>query len=180
MIAEEITDAREIKAILGGSRDLHTQVAPLFFGTTLELEVTEDMQALAIAGVLKNIYAIALGLNDALLLGANMKGVLVTYAIREMQTVLRHFDFDQNMSLSFAGLGDLVTTGVSKFSSNHALGVQIASGQEHTIKGEGCVALPIMLEMLQDTTSVPLMSALQDIIQNDVDPLDALHNIEYR
>lgn len=89
-----------------------------------------DEDGVATCGVLKNIYSVALGICDGLLLGNNAKGVLVTKILFEMRQVLKDLNQKPELAISLVGIGDLLATGFSKDSFNHKVGIAIAKGEK--------------------------------------------------
>lgn len=98
-----------------------------------------DMVGIECAAVLKNIYAVAVGICRGLGYGDNLVAVLISNALQEMT------DFMQSMSPmsqnenqnsdgrlrrfeSFAYLGDLLVTCYSQFSRNRTFGNMLGSG----------------------------------------------------
>jgi glycerol-3-phosphate dehydrogenase (NAD(P)+) len=102
----------------------------------------DDPYSVALCGVLKNIYAIALGLNDGLELGNNSKGALTVRIIDEFERLLNELGGDSSLVLSVVGIGDLLATGWSDKSFNYTMGKNFASDAVHSeAKGEGALAL---------------------------------------
>ena len=101
---------------------------------------SDDMVGIECAAVLKNIYAVAVGICRGLGYGDNLVAVLISNALQEMT------DFMQCMSPtkgdgknesgdgrlrrfeSFAYLGDLLVTCYSQFSRNRTFGTMLGSG----------------------------------------------------
>lgn len=88
-----------------------------------------DMRGVELAGVLKNVYAIATGLADALDLGDNTRGMILTRALAEMSRFAEKSGADPLTFLGLAGVGDLVTTCTSPQSRNFRVGRLIGQGR---------------------------------------------------
>lgn len=88
-----------------------------------------DMRGVELAGVLKNVYAIATGLADALGLGDNTRGMILTRALAEMSRFAAKLGADPFTFLGLAGVGDLVTTCTSPQSRNFRVGRLIGQGR---------------------------------------------------
>jgi len=88
-----------------------------------------DIYGVEFAAVLKNIYAVAAGVCNALSYGDNFMAVLITNAFHEMRDFLRasHPDTSRLTSTS-AYLGDLLVTSYSQFSRNRTFGSMIGKG----------------------------------------------------
>jgi glycerol-3-phosphate dehydrogenase (NAD(P)+) len=89
----------------------------------------QDLVGVEIAGVLKNIIAIASGALNGLGYGENAKGLLVSRGAVEMVYLGRALGGDTKAFLGVAGIGDLVTTCNSPMSRNFTVGYRLAKGE---------------------------------------------------
>ncbi|MBL7871611.1 MAG: NAD(P)-dependent glycerol-3-phosphate dehydrogenase [Cyclobacteriaceae bacterium] len=89
-----------------------------------------DIVGVEIAGVLKNIIAIASGALSGLGYGENAKGLLVSRGAVEMVYLGRALGGDLKAFLGVAGIGDLVTTCNSPMSRNFTVGYRLAKGEK--------------------------------------------------
>lgn len=151
------------------SRDdtaLH-MVRRLFADTRLCLETANDLKSVAMAGVLKNIYAIVLGIADGLDCGNNTKGWIVSVAVREMQIIAQRLQVDPATMTGTAGLADLVSTGFSPSSNNHRVGRELALHGQTDLQSEGLVSIVSLIDLLNaQTRLLPLLHALWEIVGN--------------
>lgn len=88
----------------------------------------QDMFGVELAGALKNIYAIATGMADALGLGQNTKAMLITRSLAEMSRFAERMGGNPLTFLGLAGVGDLVVTCSSPLSRNYQVGFKIGQG----------------------------------------------------
>lgn len=88
-----------------------------------------DVQGVELGGLLKNVYAVATGIADALDLGDNAKGMLLTRAVAEMGRFAEKSGADPLTFLGLAGIGDLITTCTSPLSRNFRVGRLIGQGR---------------------------------------------------
>jgi len=88
-----------------------------------------DIVGVEIAGVLKNIIAIAAGALSGLGFGDNAKGLLISRGAVEMVYLGRALGGDTKAFLGVAGIGDLVTTCNSPKSRNFSVGYRLAKGE---------------------------------------------------
>lgn len=95
----------------------------------LHIFENEDIYGVELAGVLKNVYAIAAGISDALGFGVNTKSLLITRAIAEMARFAIRLNANHLTFLGLAGMGDLIVTCNSPLSRNYRLGQALARGQ---------------------------------------------------
>lgn len=89
-----------------------------------------DIVGIEIAGVLKNIIAIASGALSGLGYGENAKGLLISRGAVEMVYLGRALGGDTKAFLGVAGIGDLVTTCNSPMSRNFTVGYRLAKGEK--------------------------------------------------
>ncbi len=89
-----------------------------------------DIVGVEIAGVLRNIIAIASGALSGLGFGDNAKGLLISRGAVEMVYLGRALGGDTKAFLGVAGIGDLVTTCNSPMSRNFTVGYRLAKGEK--------------------------------------------------
>lgn len=88
-----------------------------------------DLFGIELAGVLKNIMAIAAGILHGLGYGDNTRALLVTRGLAEMIYVGRSLGADVRSFLGLAGIGDLVATCSSPLSRNFTVGYRLGKGE---------------------------------------------------
>lgn len=89
-----------------------------------------DLVGVELAGVLKNIMAIASGALSGLGYGENAKGLLISRGAVEMVYLGRAMGGNVKAFLGVAGIGDLVTTCNSPMSRNFTVGYRLAKGEK--------------------------------------------------
>jgi len=89
-----------------------------------------DLVGVEMAGVLKNIIAIASGALSGLGYGENAKGLLISRGAVEMVYLGGVLGGDTKTFLGVAGIGDLVTTCNSPMSRNYTVGYRLAKGEK--------------------------------------------------
>lgn len=135
-----------------------------FTSEHFRVETTTDMASVALAGVLKNIYAVALGIADGLGVSGNEKGWVAAHAVSEMVDVATALGADPKIILGAAGVGDLIATGYSVHSRNREAGIEIVATGKCDIRGEGLNSLPFLISRLgEKASSFPLMTLVHQI-----------------
>lgn len=102
------------------------------------LSYSSDIYGVEYASILKNIYAIAVGLAVGLGYGDNFLAVLISNCANEMTRFLRESYPDERNTFAPAYLGDLLVTCYSIYSRNRRLGLLI---------GRGCTVKSALNEM---------------------------------
>ncbi len=149
MLAEELEQGFPAGALLASKRrDVYERVAMVFNGTPLTVCHSFDVRGVAISGVLKNIYAMALGMSDGLELGMNTRGLLLVRAAEEMAHILSLTGGRAVTAYSLAGIGDLIATGSSEYSKNYSVGKELAIRNTCTIKSEGKSSITALESLL--------------------------------
>ncbi len=148
MLAEELSKGMAgIGVVSVKEKDTFIKLAELFEDTNLFVEYSDDTYGVALASVLKNIYAIALGIADGLNWGDNQKGWLVTKSLQEMAKIAVTLGCKEEVIYGTAGLGDLIATGYSPHSRNRQVGEEIIKTGQY-LQSEGYRALPVIIDLL--------------------------------
>ncbi len=149
MLAEEIIAGQGSAGVVA-SHDVHALelLRTIISPRDLHLEFSTDVRGVALSGVLKNIFALGLGIADGLGWGANRKGWLMTRAIIEMRAILGALGGDPVSADGPAGLGDLVATGTSPHSRNRATGHEIVTTGLINPTSEGVISCASLRELL--------------------------------
>ncbi|MGB0756933.1 MAG: NAD(P)H-dependent glycerol-3-phosphate dehydrogenase [Patescibacteria group bacterium] len=169
-MAEEIMqDARAAAVVASPNPDSFDRLQEAFAGSKLTLEFSDELRSVALAAVLKNIYAMLLGISSALEISGNAQGYLFVHIIKEMKIVIERLGGDPEQALSLAGLGDMVLTGFSPHSRNRASGKELVADGKLSKKSEGFTALPSLVSLLDnDLEDLPLLQMLQSIVVDNV------------
>ncbi len=88
-----------------------------------------DLVGVELAGVIKNIIAIASGALSGMGYGENAKGLLISRGAVEMVHLGKALGGSTSAFLGVAGIGDLVTTCNSPMSRNFTVGYRLAKGE---------------------------------------------------
>ena len=166
MIADEIRMGQYAFAdvVLSVMTDFE-QIQQLYQHSTLICQQASDLHGRSWSVILKNLYAILFGVADELKLGKNMRGHLMVAAIAELSGIVQGFGGQAHTPYSYAGLGDLMTTGTSEDSHHHTLGRQLVRGELANISGEGVHTLQMVAKyQLFDWRAYPLFSLSHDIV----------------
>jgi len=129
--AEEVALSVPTTVVAGGQdHELAKKVQEWFSGQSFRVYSTDDIVGVELGASLKNIVAIATGICDGLNFGDNTRGALITRGLHEMSRLGIVLGGKRETFAGLSGLGDLVTTCVSKHSRNRHVGEQLGLGRK--------------------------------------------------
>jgi len=97
---------------------------------TFRVAESRDIIGVSWAATLKNVYAIALGMCDGMRYAMNTKAIIMTRALAEMVVFLHSVRAEPETVYGLAGIGDLMTTGLSPHGRNRKFGEMICTGAQ--------------------------------------------------
>lgn len=174
MLAGELVAGEGGYGVLASNKPLPNIISDMQSGG-LHLSASTELAGVTICGVLKNIYALGLGVSDGLDLGMNAKAALSTNMVGEMQSVLHHLQLPEELALQHCGLGDLLATGWGDASYNHRVGEEIGEGAKGGLSGEGLNSL-MEIDAVLNVANFPILNCLNHIIVNKA-PAEQLHDV---
>ena len=104
------------------------RIGERFAGENIRLSYSADLYGVEYAAILKNIYALSVGIAVGLGYGDNFLAVLIANAAGEMTRFLEESYPDARNTQVSAYLGDLLVTCYSTYSRNRRLGLLIGHG----------------------------------------------------
>jgi len=128
--AEEIS--RHLPASVVAASDdmsLARQVQSLFTTARFRVYTNPDIMGVELAAALKNVIAIAAGICDGLGFGDNAKSALLTRGLVEITRFGVALGAQRDTFFGLAGMGDLITTCISRHGRNRAVGEALGRGQ---------------------------------------------------
>ena len=177
--AEEIALERLSYLTIGcADRSTAERVAPIFQTDYCRTVTSTDVIGLEYSSVMKNIYAIAAGMCQALHYGDNFQAVLLSNAIQEIQRFTAA-TCPMPRDINASGyLGDVLVTAYSKFSRNRQFGQMIGMGYsvkaaqvEMEMVAEGYYGTnAIHLANQHVQANIPIVEAIYDILYNRMSP----------
>lgn len=147
-------------------------LAAKFTSRFVKASLSNDVDGVELAAVLKNVYAIAAGICHGLKYGDNFQAVLVSNAITEMERFVGSvFPLERHINDS-AYLGDLLVTAYSSFSRNRTFGAMIGKGYsvkaaqvEMEMIAEGYYGTKCVMEMNKGyNVNIPIVDAVYRIL----------------
>lgn len=109
---------------------------------SLRVYTNRDVVGCEVAGVVKNVIAIAAGMAEGMEFGDNTRATLITRGLAEMTRLGVAMGGDPATFAGLAGIGDLIATCSSKQSRNNSVGLALGRGQtiEATLASMNMVA----------------------------------------
>ncbi len=149
--AEEVaTDIPTAIVAASASTKLTKKIQQSFSTDTLRVYESGDLIGVELGGSLKNIIAIAAGISAGLNMGDNTMGALLTRGLAEITRLGMAMHAKSDTFAGLSGVGDLVTTCMSKHSRNRFVGEHIGRGEK---LDEIIASMSMVAEGVQTTKS---------------------------
>lgn len=137
----------------------------------IRLSYSNDIYGVEYAAILKNIYALAVGIATSLAYGDNFRAVLISKCAKEMTSFLNGSYPADRDTLNPEYLGDLLVTCYSPYSRNRRLGLLVGKGinvksalNEMTMIAEGYYAVDCIKHInFKHKVDMPIVDAVYDI-----------------
>jgi glycerol-3-phosphate dehydrogenase (NAD(P)+) len=147
-----------------------------------------DVVGVELAGALKNVVGIAAGISDGLGFGDNAKAALLTRGLVEMARFGVALGAEHQTFFGLAGLGDLITTCVSRHGRNHHVGERLGGGERLS---DILASMSMVAEGVYTTRSVhdktekmgipmPITAEAYRVLYENKDPLAAVNDLMLR
>lgn len=128
--AEEVSRGIPTTVVSSSENPKRAQaVRDIFMTPRFRVYTNTDIIGVETGVALKNVIALAAGMCDGLGYGDNTKGALLTRGLAEMTRLGVRMGARQETYSGLAGIGDLITTCVSKHSRNRFVGQEIGKGR---------------------------------------------------
>ena len=105
-----------------------TALIKRFHNDHFHLYTSTDLIGVQLAGVVKNVMAIAVGISDGMGFGANTRCALMTRGLEELANLCEALGGSRDTVMSFAGVGDLILTCTDDQSRNRRFGLALGKG----------------------------------------------------
>ena len=147
-----------------------------------------DVIGVELGGSLKNVIAIASGFADAMKLGDNCRGALLTRGMAEIARISIALGANPSTLYGLSGMGDLIATCSSPLSRNYTVGSMLGKGKkiDDILKELGSVAEGVktskaVCELAKKLgLEVPISSAIYEAVYTDITPEEVLDKLMNR
>lgn len=187
--AEEVVRELPAGVVLAAvDEELACRLQALFMTPTFRVYRSRDPIGVELGGALKNVIAVAVGICEGLALGDNARAALMTRGLAEMIRFATACGAAEHTLHGLSGMGDLVTTCVSRHGRNRAFGLAVAEGrtraalQADTLTvAEGVHTCASVWEQAQTLgIDMPITDALYRILYEDAAPRQAVADLMRR
>lgn len=154
--------------------------------TCIKLDFSNDLRGVELLGILKNIYAIAMGIVDAHFNSPNLRFLVLTKAFNEIAELLVLLGGKKETLFRYCGIGDFGLTALNDLSRNRTLGLLIGKGFfSETISDkvvlEGKMALQIIRQEIElkayNLDQVPVFKELHKVFSGPYNLPNFVSNI---
>lgn len=165
-----------------------TALQELFSSPTFRVYTNPDVVGCEIAGVVKNVIAIASGIAMGMGFGDNTRATLITRGLAEMTRLAEALGGDPVSLAGLAGMGDLIATCSSTSSRNTTVGVRLGQGESlESIIGstkmvaEGVKSSATVLQLAEQyQVDMPIVEQVVAVCHHGVPAGEALLNLMAR
>lgn len=155
--AEEVSRGIPTTVVTAAARErTAVEIRDLFMTERFRIYTNTDLVGVELGVALKNVIAIAAGICDGLGYGDNTKGALLTRGLAEITRLGVAMGGRPETFAGLSGMGDLITTCISKHSRNRYVGEQIAAGKT---LDEVLASMVMVAEGVRTTRSAVELSA---------------------
>lgn len=189
-LSSEILDGKPTAACIACKNiNLANDLQKIFnVPSKFRLYASNDTIGVELGGSLKNVIAIASGFANAMNLGENAKGSLITRGIAEIVRVAKVYGANIQTLYGLSGLGDLIATASSPQSRNFKVGQMLGQGMkiDDILKTLGQVAEGVKTSKAiceigkKYNIQTPISNAIYEAIYTDISPIDVLNKLMNR
>jgi glycerol-3-phosphate dehydrogenase (NAD(P)+) len=185
-LADELI-LRQPAGAVAAATDLATseQVRTLFRTPYYRVYTSVDLLGCELAGAIKNVIALAVGISIGMGYGENTQAMLITRGLNEVARLCAAHGADPLSAAGLAGMGDLVATCGSPLSRNRTFGELLGkTGSMETALGqwaktvEGVASSGAIVEIAHRVgIEVPVIESVADIVNGSLNPEQALQRL---
>lgn len=152
------------------------------------LYTNNDVIGVELGGSLKNVIAIASGFADAMGLGDNCRGALLSRGMAEIVRVSIALGANPATLYGLSGMGDLIATCSSPLSRNYTVGAMLGKGKkiddilrELGSVAEGVKTSKAVCELSKKLNmETPVSNAIYEAVYTDITPQEVLEKLMSR
>ena len=185
-LADELA-LRQLAGAVVASSDLEiaAKIQNAFTTDYYRIYTSTDVMGCEIAGAIKSVIALSVGMAIGMGFGENTQSMLITRGLHEISRMCAAHGSDPLTAASLAGMGDLVASCGSPLSRNRTFGEVL--GQTQSMESaiarvaktvEGVSTSRAALELAHRVgVEVPIIEAVADVVSGTITPRDAFKRI---
>lgn len=164
------------------TQELADRVKVAFSNPYYRVYTSTDVLGCELAGAIKSVIALAVGISIGMGFGENTQAMLITRGLNEVARLCAAHGTDPLTAAGLAGMGDLVASCGSPLSRNRTFGEVLGRTgsmeltRAHVAKTvEGVASTPAVVEIAHRVgVEVPVIEAVADIVNGTLTPQQAL------
>jgi glycerol-3-phosphate dehydrogenase (NAD(P)+) len=178
-IAGEVADGLPAPVVVASAEEeLAERVQRALSSKVFRIYTNTDVIGVELGGAVKNVISIAAGIGDGMHMGCNAKAGLITRGLVEITRLGVALGAKVDTFKGLAGIGDLITTCMSKVSRNRLAGEKIGEGipintvvaDSHGVI-EGIQSTRSILQLAQQhNVEMPITQAIHGVLFDDRSP----------
>lgn len=185
-LAKEILQGQAAAAVLAMVDIKIAQALQQVFRTGLfRVYTNDDVIGCEIAGALKNVIAIAVGMGDGMGAGDNTRSGVITRGLAELTRLGVALGGKPMTFAGLAGMGDLIATCTSSLSRNRYVGVQLGMGRkindiinEMSMVAEGVKTSMVVYELAKEKgIEMPIASEVYRVVNDQSTAYEAFKGL---
>jgi glycerol-3-phosphate dehydrogenase (NAD(P)+) len=187
--AEEVSRGLPTSVVAASlDQELALQVQRHFRTDRFRVYTNLDPLGVEIGGALKNVIGLAAGACEGLGYGDNALSALITRGLAEMTRFGVALGAEASTFAGLAGLGDLITTCISKHGRNRKVGERLAKGEKlgDVLSGMSMVAEGVWTARAVHERAtamgidMPITAAAYRVLYEEMNPADAVNELMLR
>jgi glycerol-3-phosphate dehydrogenase (NAD(P)+) len=188
-LAKEVVQGQPAASVIAMvDRTAAEQLQQVFMTPTFRVYTNPDVVGCEIAGALKNVIAIGVGIAAGLDYGDNAKAALMTRGLAELARLGVTMGGDPLTFAGLAGMGDLIATCSSPQSRNRTVGVLLGQGRplddivaDMNMVAEGVKSTSAVLELAErHGVDMPLAEFIGKVLYSGARPGDLVPELMLR
>lgn len=174
-LAEEILEGQPAATVIASKFNEVIEIGQsLLKSTHFHVFGSHQIYGAELAGVFKNVFAIASGILGGQNLGYNLRALLITRGLVEMIHLGRAMGAEVRPFLGTAGMGDLIATASTTKSRNYTVGFRLGKGE--TLKA----ILKDLPEVAEGVRTLQIIKGLADELNVNVPITQVVYRILYK
>ena len=185
-LADELVLRQPAGAVVAAAtQELADQMRDLFRTPYYRVYTSVDVMGCELAGAIKSVIALAVGISIGMGFGENTQAMLITRGLNEVARLCAAHGSDPLSAAGLAGMGDLVASCGSPLSRNRTFGEvlgrtgSMAQAREQVAKTvEGVASAGAVAEIAHRVgVEVPVIEAVGEIVSEQLTPAAALQKL---